>query len=51
MSKSLDLEKIKEKLGKPISSKDALKDITPIKWSKDVLEGKKKITVLGVKNK
>ncbi|GAB6169545.1 Fic family protein [Clostridium carnis] len=28
-----------------------IKDITPIEWSEDVLEGKKKITVSGVKNK
>ena len=27
------------------SSQDALKDVTPPKWSKDVLDGKRKIIV------
>ncbi|TCS80741.1 hypothetical protein EDD59_105124 [Muricomes intestini] len=29
----------------PISTEESLRDITPIKWSKDVLSGKRKITL------
>lgn len=43
--KKLDLNKIKEKEPVIISSQDALKDVTPIDWSKNVLLGKKKIIV------
>jgi hypothetical protein len=43
--RKLDLNKLKNKSKIEISSKEALKDIIPIEWSKDVLEGKKKIIV------
>lgn len=32
--------------GTPISSQEALSDITPIDWSKDVLEGKYKDRII-----
>lgn len=35
----------KEKNLITVSSKDALKDVTPINWSKEVLERKRKIEV------
>ncbi len=28
-----------------VSTKEALKDVEPVKWSKDVLSGKKKVLV------
>jgi len=42
---SLDLNKLKSKKHTIISSKEALKDITPIEWSEDVLSGKKKVII------
>lgn len=48
MSKKLDIDKLKEKLSEPVSSKEALKDVIPFNWSKDALE-KKKVTVSGGK--
>lgn len=45
MSKKLDINRLKEKLGEPISSKEALKNVVSIDWSKDVLDGKKKVIV------
>ncbi len=41
----LNMNKIKEKQNVFISSKEALKDVTPINWSNEVLSGKKKILV------
>ena len=38
----------KDKNIKIVSCKDALKDVTPINWSKDVLEGKKAVTVVNL---
>lgn len=43
--KSLNVNILHSKKSSIISSKDSLKDISPINWSKDVLEGKKKILV------
>lgn len=43
--KPLDLSILDTKKSTIISSKDALKDVTPINWSKDALSGKKKIIV------
>lgn len=43
--KSLNLSKLKNKENVIVSSRDALKDVTPINWSKEVITGKKKITV------
>ena len=42
----LDVKKLRqEKNIMIVSSKESLKDIEPIQWSYDVLEGKKKIEV------
>lgn len=43
--KSLDLSTLGDKKITIMSSKEALKDVTPINWSKSVLSGKKKVTV------
>lgn len=44
--KGLNIAKLeKEKNLITVSSKDALKDVTPINWSKEVLERKRKIEV------
>lgn len=43
--KSLDLSKLNSKKSIIISTKDALKDVTPINWSDEVLSGKKKVLV------
>lgn len=43
--RGLDLSKLSGKKFKFISSEEALKDITPISWSEDVLSGKKKVLV------
>lgn len=45
MYKRLDLNKINKRVKKTISSEEALKDIEPIKWSKDILLGKKKVII------
>ena len=41
----LDFSKIGQRITKNISTNEALKDVTPIVWSKDVLEGRRKITI------
>lgn len=43
--KSLDLSKLNNKKSTIVSSEKALKDISPINWSKKVLSGKKKVIV------
>jgi len=43
MNKPLNVNKLKVKNITFVSSKEALKDISPIDWSKDVLSGKKKV--------
>lgn len=43
--KKLDLNKIASKKSIIVSTKDALKDVTPINWSDAVLSGKKKVIV------
>lgn len=43
--KSLDLSILKTKKTVIMSSVEALKEVTPINWSNDVLSGKKKIIV------
>ncbi|MGL5329087.1 MAG: hypothetical protein ACRDD7_07455 [Peptostreptococcaceae bacterium] len=45
MIKKLNMNKIKENPIGTIPSKEALKDVTPIQWSEDVVSGKKKVTV------
>ena len=49
MTRSLDLNKIKHRIkSTPISSEEAMKDITPVPWSKDVLSGEKKVEITHV---
>jgi hypothetical protein len=43
--KSLNLNDLTNKKNIVVSSEEALKDVTPINWSKDVLTGKRKILV------
>lgn len=44
--KTLDLNKLTDKKNIIVSSEKALKDVTPINWSDDVLSGKKKVKVM-----
>ncbi len=47
----LNISKLRaEKQFVTISSQEALEDVTPINWSKEVLEGKKKVEVTSTKN-
>jgi len=49
--KGLNMQKLeKEKNFITVSSKDALKDVTPINWTQEVLEGKRKIEVDFIEN-
>lgn len=41
----LNLNLINSKQSKIVSSENALKDVTPISWSDDVISGKKKVTL------
>lgn len=43
--RKLDMEKIAQKKSIIVSTKEALKDVTPIKWSTDILMGQKKINL------
>lgn len=43
--KRLDLEILKSKKSKIVSMEDALKDVEPIEWTEDVIEGKKKVLI------
>ena len=43
--RSLDISKLNTKKSTIISYEEALKDIIPINWSKDVLSGKKKVLI------
>ena len=47
--KSLDMDKIKMKKTRILSSSEALKDVIPPEWDKEVLSGAKKITLSGLK--
>jgi hypothetical protein len=44
-TKKLDLSVLKNKKRISMSSKEALKDVTPIDWPEDVLSGKRKVIV------
>lgn len=48
MKRSLNLSKLLNKKINIISYEEALKDIIPINWSKEVLNGTKKVVVCGV---
>ena len=43
--KRLDLERLSKRKRTIVPMEDALKDIIPIKWSEEVRDGSKKITV------
>ena len=43
--KKLNMDLITKKPSRTISSDEALRDSTPIKWSDDVLSGKKKVVL------
>lgn len=45
MKRKLNINKLKDRKHINISSEEALEDIVPFNWSKDVLEGKKTITI------
>ena len=42
---SLDLRALMGKKGRIVSSEEALKDVKPIDWGKDVLRGEKRVIV------
>ena len=42
----LDLDKLKNKNSTIISSEEALKDVIPIPWSKEVLSSEKQVDVV-----
>lgn len=44
--KKLNMSKLNDRKRQIISSSDALKEITPINWSKEVQDGKKKIQIV-----
>ena len=48
---TLDIKKLQSKPSRNISSKEALKNVERINWSKDVVEGRKKVMVTGAKKK
>lgn len=43
--KKIDMSKLQKRIGKTISTKEALKDVEPMQWDKDVLSGNKKIII------
>lgn len=43
--RALDLSKLRNRKHAILSTKEALKDVTPINWSKDVISGKRKVTI------
>jgi hypothetical protein len=47
MGRGLDLSKLDNRKKIPMSTAEALKDVTPIEWSKKVMSGEKKVTVCG----
>lgn len=42
---SLDLQALSGKKGRIVSSREALKDVKPIDWGKDILRGEKRVIV------
>lgn len=41
----LDFTKIRSRNTRIVSSEEILKDIDPVKWSEDVISGKRKVTI------
>lgn len=48
---ALNLQALKQKKGRIISSQEALRDIKPILWDDEVLKNKKKITIVESKDR
>ena len=44
--KPLDLGRIKDKNSVLVSTEEALKDVTPIEWDEDVLNGNKRVVLV-----
>lgn len=43
--KKINMSKLQKRMGKIISTKEALKDVVPMQWDEDVLSGNKKIII------
>lgn len=43
--RKLNMSKLSNRKHKIISTNEALKDVSPIKWSNDVLDGMKKVQI------
>ena len=41
----LDLEKLKSRITKVITTEEALKDVVPMEWPEEVMTGKQKIII------
>lgn len=46
--KKLNMDKLQNRMGKNISTKESLRDIIPMRWSNDVLTENKKVTIRNV---
>lgn len=44
-NRRLDIERLKSRITKVISTEEALKDIEPMKWPEEVLNGEKKVII------
>lgn len=42
---TLDLQALSRKKSKIVSSQEALRDVKPVEWDKDVMQGKRKVIV------
>lgn len=42
---TLDLQALSRKKGKIVSSQEALRDVKPVEWDKDVVQEKRKVIV------
>jgi|GEM_PF-3306841 len=47
--RGLDIDSLKDRMAGTISTEEALKDIVPFQYSKDVLEGKQKVIFSAMK--
>lgn len=47
----INLDILKSKKSRIISSEEALKDVVPIEWSDEVLEGKEKVVIGNIDKK
>jgi len=50
MYEKLNMKILKEKKSVFVSTKDALRDVTPIEWDEHVIDGKKEVTLIGKNN-